>query len=216
MFRILLGFPTRPGRFAARRRSRRHRAQPTVRPVIRGRQRDRLGAWIGWVSMPWLAGLLLPWCSGVAELVSHDLILVMLLAVGAIVGRAHRRCSALARRSSRSWSPRARSVAMLALVRPNLVKRLHAGPDLPARPRQARRPPGARSPRTSPACTPGPRQAGRARSGRPQPYDESPHHQGRRDRGGARHEGRHRLRPPRRTLRSSRDHSRRTDTGNTS
>jgi membrane protein implicated in regulation of membrane protease activity len=64
---------------------------------------------------------------GVAELVNLDLILLM-VAVGAIVG-------ALAALASfpivlQVLLAAAGSAAMLALVRPNLVKKLHQGPDL--------------------------------------------------------------------------------------
>ena len=64
---------------------------------------------------------------GVAELVSLDLILIM-VAVGAIVG-------ALAALASfpvilQVLLAAGGSAAMLALVRPNLVKKLHQGPDL--------------------------------------------------------------------------------------
>jgi membrane protein implicated in regulation of membrane protease activity len=64
---------------------------------------------------------------GVAELVSLDLILIM-VAVGAIVG-------ALAALVSlpvilQVLLAAGGSAAMLALVRPNLVKKLHQGPDL--------------------------------------------------------------------------------------
>ena len=64
---------------------------------------------------------------GVAEMVSLDLILMM-LAVGALVG-------ALAALASfplilQVLLAAGSSAAMLALVRPNLVKKLHSGPDL--------------------------------------------------------------------------------------
>jgi membrane protein implicated in regulation of membrane protease activity len=64
---------------------------------------------------------------GVAEMVSLDLILMM-LAVGALVG-------ALAALASFPFILQVllaagSSAAMLALVRPNLVKKLHSGPDL--------------------------------------------------------------------------------------
>jgi len=64
---------------------------------------------------------------GVAEMVSLDLILMM-LAVGALVG-------ALAALASLPFILQVllaagSSAAMLALVRPNLVKKLHSGPDL--------------------------------------------------------------------------------------
>jgi membrane protein implicated in regulation of membrane protease activity len=64
---------------------------------------------------------------GVAEMVSLDLILIM-IAVGALVG-------ALAALASfplilQVLLAAGSSAAMLALVRPNLVKKLHQGPDL--------------------------------------------------------------------------------------
>jgi membrane protein implicated in regulation of membrane protease activity len=75
----------------------------------------------------WAAWLLLAVGLGVAEMVSLDLILIM-IAVGAIVGALTAIASfpvvlqiLLAAGSS---------AAMLALVRPNLVKKLHSGPDL--------------------------------------------------------------------------------------
>ena len=83
--------------------------------------------------MEWLgdhlaaAWLVLAVVLGMAELVSLDLILVM-VAVGAIVG-------ALAAVASfpvilQVLLAAGSSAAMLALVRPNLVKKLHQGPDL--------------------------------------------------------------------------------------
>ena len=83
--------------------------------------------------MEWLgdhlaaAWLVLAVALGVAELVSLDLILIM-VAVGAIVG-------ALAALASLPFVLQVllaagSSAAMLALVRPNLVKKLHQGPDL--------------------------------------------------------------------------------------
>src|SRR4051812_41739529 len=83
--------------------------------------------------MEWLgdhlaaAWLVLAVALGVAELVSLDLILIM-VAVGAIVG-------ALAAVASfpvilQVLLAAGSSAAMLALVRPNLVKKLHQGPDL--------------------------------------------------------------------------------------
>ena len=83
--------------------------------------------------MEWLgdhlaaAWLVLAVALGVAELVSLDLVLIM-VAVGAIVG-------ALAAVASfpvilQVLLAAGSSAAMLALVRPNLVKKLHQGPDL--------------------------------------------------------------------------------------
>jgi membrane protein implicated in regulation of membrane protease activity len=75
----------------------------------------------------WAAWLVLAVALGVAEMVSLDLILIM-IAVGALVG-------ALAAIASLPFVLQillaaGSSVAMLALVRPNLVQKLHQGPDL--------------------------------------------------------------------------------------
>ena len=75
----------------------------------------------------WAAWLVLAVALGVAEMVSLDLILIM-VAVGAFVG-------ALAAIASfpvvlQILLAAGSSAAMLALVRPNLVRRLHQGPDL--------------------------------------------------------------------------------------
>ena len=75
----------------------------------------------------WAAWLVLAVALGVAEMISLDLILLM-LAVGAVVG-------ALAALASfpvilQILLAAGASTAMLALVRPNLVKKLHSGPDL--------------------------------------------------------------------------------------
>ena len=75
----------------------------------------------------WAAWLVLAVALGVAEMVSLDLILLM-VAVGAVVG-------ALAAMASfplvlQVLLGAGSSAAMLALVRPNLVKKLHSGPDL--------------------------------------------------------------------------------------
>jgi len=75
----------------------------------------------------WAAWMVLAVALGVAEMVSLDLILMM-LAVGALVG-------ALAALASFPFILQVllaagSSAAMLALVRPNLVKKLHSGPDL--------------------------------------------------------------------------------------
>ena len=75
----------------------------------------------------WAAWMVLAVALAVAEMVSLDLILVM-IAVGALVG-------ALAAIASfpvaiQILLAAGSSAAMLALVRPNLVKRLHSGPDL--------------------------------------------------------------------------------------
>ena len=75
----------------------------------------------------WAAWLVLAVGLGVAEMVSLDLVLAM-VAVGALVG-------ALAALASfplvlQVLLAAGSSAAMLALVRPNLVKKLHSGPDL--------------------------------------------------------------------------------------
>ena len=75
----------------------------------------------------WAAWLALAVALGVAEMVSLDLVLIM-VAVGAVVG-------ALAALASfpiilQILLAAGASTAMLALVRPNLVKKLHQGPDL--------------------------------------------------------------------------------------
>jgi membrane protein implicated in regulation of membrane protease activity len=75
----------------------------------------------------WAAWLVLAVALGIAEMVSLDLILIM-VAVGAFVG-------ALAAIVSlpvvlQILLAAGSSAAMLALVRPNLVKKLHQGPDL--------------------------------------------------------------------------------------
>ena len=75
----------------------------------------------------WAAWMVLAVALGVAEMVSLDLILMM-LAVAALVG-------ALAALASLAFILQVllaagSSAAMLALVRPNLVKKLHSGPDL--------------------------------------------------------------------------------------
>jgi membrane protein implicated in regulation of membrane protease activity len=75
----------------------------------------------------WAAWLMLAVALGVAEMVSLDLVLIM-IAVGALVG-------ALAAIASlpvviQVLLAAGSSAAMLALVRPNLIKKLHTGPDL--------------------------------------------------------------------------------------
>jgi membrane protein implicated in regulation of membrane protease activity len=81
--------------------------------------------WLG--EHVWAAWLVLAAALGVAEMVSLDLILIM-VAVGAVVG-------ALAALASlplilQVLLAAGSSAAMLALVRPNLVQKLHSGPDL--------------------------------------------------------------------------------------
>ena len=66
-------------------------------------------------------------CSAVAELFSLDLVLLM-LAVGAL--RRHGRRPARAAVAVQVLAAVVASVAMLALVRPSVVKRLHSGPEL--------------------------------------------------------------------------------------
>ncbi|MDN4174684.1 NfeD family protein [Nocardioides sp. SOB77] len=82
---------------------------------------DWLGdnAWAVWLGL----GVTL----GVAELFSLDLILLM-LAAGALVGMVAGLLSAPV--VVQILVAAATSVAMLALVRPSLVKRLHTGPEL--------------------------------------------------------------------------------------
>jgi membrane protein implicated in regulation of membrane protease activity len=75
----------------------------------------------------WAVWLVLAVALGVAEMVSLDLVLIM-VAVGALVG-------ALAALASfplilQVLLAAGASTAMLALVRPELVKKLHSGPDL--------------------------------------------------------------------------------------
>jgi membrane protein implicated in regulation of membrane protease activity len=80
-----------------------------------------------WSDHMWAVWTGLAMLLGVAELFSLDLVLGM-LAVGAAVG-------VLAALIGLPWEVQvlaavAASVAMLALVRPSVIKRLHAGPDL--------------------------------------------------------------------------------------
>ena len=81
--------------------------------------------WVG--EHAWAAWLAIAMVLGVAELVSLDLILVM-LAVGALAGAVTAAIGAPA--ILQILVAAGVSVGMLAMVRPNLVKRLHAGPDL--------------------------------------------------------------------------------------
>jgi membrane protein implicated in regulation of membrane protease activity len=76
-------------------------------------------AWAAWLG---IAAVL-----GVAELVSLDLVLVM-LAVGALAGAVTGALGAAL--IVQLLVAAAASVAMLALVRPSLIARLHQGPDL--------------------------------------------------------------------------------------
>ena len=117
-------------------------------------------AWLGDTSGA--AWLVLAVALGVAEMVSLDLILIM-VAVGALVGAL-----AASRRSRSSLQvllAAGSSAAMLALVRPNLVKKFHQGPDLVTGTTSwsASR---ASSPRSSPSIIPG-GSSWPARSGRP-------------------------------------------------
>jgi membrane protein implicated in regulation of membrane protease activity len=75
----------------------------------------------------WAAWLVLAVGLGVAEMVSLDLVLIM-IAVGAIVGAL----TALASFPLilQVLLAAGASTAMLAMVRPELVKKLHSGPDL--------------------------------------------------------------------------------------
>jgi membrane protein implicated in regulation of membrane protease activity len=81
--------------------------------------------WLG--NHLWAAWLMLAVVLGVAEMTSLNLVLIM-LSVGAVVG-------ALAALASFPFAVQVllaagSSVAMLALVRPNLVRRLNSGPEL--------------------------------------------------------------------------------------
>jgi membrane protein implicated in regulation of membrane protease activity len=75
----------------------------------------------------WAAWMVLAVALGVAEMVSLDLVLLM-VAVGAVVGAL----TALASFPVilQILLAAGASTAMLALVRPNLIKKLHSGPDL--------------------------------------------------------------------------------------
>jgi membrane protein implicated in regulation of membrane protease activity len=75
----------------------------------------------------WAVWLALSVGLGAAELLSLDLILLM-LAVGCIAGAITGVLGAAV--LLQVLVAGAASIAMLALVRPNLVKRLHSGPDL--------------------------------------------------------------------------------------
>jgi membrane protein implicated in regulation of membrane protease activity len=79
----------------------------------------RDNAWAIWLGLAMLLG--------VAELVSLDLILLM-LAGGALVGAGASLLHLPA--AVQVFAAVLTSVAMLALVRPNVVRRLHSGPDL--------------------------------------------------------------------------------------
>ena len=80
--------------------------------------------WLG--ENAWAIWLGLAMLLGVAELVSLDLILLM-LAGGALVGAV---TSLALPVPVQVFAAVLTSVAMLALVRPNVVRRLHSGPDL--------------------------------------------------------------------------------------
>ena len=75
----------------------------------------------------WAAWLALAAVLGVAELVSLDLVLIM-LAVGALAGMVTAALGAAV--VFQILVAGAAAVAMLALVRPSLVSRLHQGPEL--------------------------------------------------------------------------------------
>ena len=75
----------------------------------------------------WAAWLLLAVALGVAEMVSHDLILLM-MAVGALVAAVVALAGAPI--VLQVLLGAGASAAMLLLVRPSLVARLHQGPDL--------------------------------------------------------------------------------------
>jgi membrane protein implicated in regulation of membrane protease activity len=75
----------------------------------------------------WQAWLALAIALGVAELFSLDLVLLM-LAVGALVGVPVALLGAPV--VVQVLAAAAASAAMLAFVRPNMIKRLHSGPEL--------------------------------------------------------------------------------------
>ncbi|GAA2151467.1 hypothetical protein GCM10009844_33700 [Nocardioides koreensis] len=81
--------------------------------------------WLG--DNQWAAWLALAAALGVAEMFSLDLILIM-LAVGAMAGMLTGLLGGAL--ILQVLVAAGASVAMLALVRPNIVKRLHSGPDL--------------------------------------------------------------------------------------
>ena len=81
--------------------------------------------WVG--EHAWAAWLAIAMVLGVAELVSLDLILVM-LAAGALAGAVTAAIGAPV--ILQILVAAGVSVGMLAMVRPNLVKRLHSGPEL--------------------------------------------------------------------------------------
>jgi membrane protein implicated in regulation of membrane protease activity len=81
--------------------------------------------WLG--DHAWAVWLALSVALGAAELLSLDLILLM-LAVGCIAGAITGALGAAV--LLQVLVAGAASVAMLALVRPNLIKRLHTGPEL--------------------------------------------------------------------------------------
>lgn len=80
---------------------------------------DAFQAWQAWLGLAILLG--------VAELFSLDLILLM-MATGAVVGMLVALLGLGA--PVQIVAAVATSIAMLALVRPNIVKRLHSGPEL--------------------------------------------------------------------------------------
>src|SRR6476620_2530351 len=81
--------------------------------------------WLG--DNQWAAWLALAIGLGVAEMFSLDLILIM-VAVGAIAGMLTGVLGAPF--LLQVLVAAGASIAMLALVRPNMIKRLHTGPDL--------------------------------------------------------------------------------------
>ena len=82
--------------------------------------------WPEWLQ-DWQAWLALSIALGVAELFSLDLMLLM-LAMGALVGMTAGLIGLPV--AVQIVAAVAASVGMLALVRPNIVKRLHSGPEL--------------------------------------------------------------------------------------
>jgi membrane protein implicated in regulation of membrane protease activity len=84
--------------------------------------------WLDWLKdHTWQAWLALAIALGAAELFSLDLLLLM-LAVGAMVGVVLDLSGVAI--PFQILAAVATSVGMLALVRPNIVKRLHSGPEL--------------------------------------------------------------------------------------
>ena len=138
--------------------------------------------WAGWLALALVLGA--------AELASLDLVLLM-LAVGAIAGAISAGIGlALVLQVLIAAGA---SVAMLALVRPNLVRRLHTGPDLQLGHGKVV---GRQALVTEVVTSIDPGRVKLAGEIWRPALRRVADHQGRRDRGGAGHEGRHGLRPP--------------------